>query len=182
MVVHRGLLRGLLRGLPRGLAATFGGIVLLASCSAATGATATQSVGYRKGSLPPGVLSAAATTRPTVAVASPPETRAPASNRADPRLRRIGFRSLTKLHQHFDKHGAEFGTISEDEYLRRAQDLRDATLSKQVIETAQLDGTISRFDRTSGAFLAFDTDLTIRTFFRPNDGENYFWRAAGRRH
>lgn len=148
-------------------------LLMLASCGpAATKATA-------GGSIPPGVLSAVTNTRP----ASVDNTlAAPASNRADPRLRRIGFRSSTKLHEHFAKHGGEFGNISEDEYLRRAQALRDAPVSKQVIETTQPGGTLSRFDRSSGSFIAFDTDLTIRTFFRPNDGENYFWRAAGRRH
>jgi pyocin large subunit-like protein len=42
------------------------------------------------------------------------------------------------------------------------------------------DGVVSRFDRRSGAFLAFDSDGTIRTFFRPNDGESYFRRQARR--
>ena len=37
-------------------------------------------------------------------------------------------------------------------------------------------------DRRSGAFLAYNTDLTIRTFFRPNAGEAYFQRATGRTH
>jgi pyocin large subunit-like protein len=104
------------------------------------------------------------------------------ANRTDPRLRRIAFRSPSKLHQHFEKHGREFGNITEEQYLAMAQDLRDATLSNRVLEATQLDGTVSRFDRTTGAFIAFDTDLTIRTFFKPNDGEAYFRRAANRSH
>ena len=100
------------------------------------------------------------------------------SNRSDPRLRAIGFRSQQRLDDHYRKHGREFGNISEREYLALAQDLRDAPLSKRVIETTQKDGTISRFDRSTGAFTAFDRDLTIRTLFKPNDGETYFWRAA----
>lgn len=100
------------------------------------------------------------------------------SNRSDPRLRAIGFRSQQRLDDHYRKHGREFGNISKREYLAVAQDLRDAPLSKRVIETTQKDGTISRFDRSTGAFTAFDRDLTIRTLFKPNDGENYFWRAA----
>jgi hypothetical protein len=105
-----------------------------------------------------------------------------ASNRSDPRLRKIGFRSPTKLHQHFQKHGQEFGNITEAQYLAMAQDLRDAPLSKTVIEAEQVGGTVSRFNRATGAFTAFDRDLTIRTFFRPNDGEAYFKRAAQRSH
>ena len=44
------------------------------------------------------------------------------------------------------------------------------------------DGTVSRFDRAIGAFLAFNRDGTIRTFFKPNDGEAYFRRQAPRVH
>jgi hypothetical protein len=104
------------------------------------------------------------------------------SNRSDPRLRAIGFRSRTKLVQHYEKHGREFGNISQDQYLSMAQDLRDAPLSKRVVEANQLGGTISRFDRQTGAFTAFDRDLTIRTFFKPNGGEDYFRRAATKTH
>jgi pyocin large subunit-like protein len=44
------------------------------------------------------------------------------------------------------------------------------------------DGVISRFDRSSGDFVAFDQDGTLRTFFRPVDGERYFMRQATRTH
>jgi pyocin large subunit-like protein len=39
---------------------------------------------------------------------------------------------------------------------------------------------ITRFDRASGGFVAFDGDGVIRTFFAPNDGERYFRRQARR--
>jgi pyocin large subunit-like protein len=104
------------------------------------------------------------------------------SNRNDPRLRAIGFRSRAKLEQHYEKHGREFGNVSLDEYLAMAQDLRDAPLSNRVVEANQVGGTISRFDRKTGAFTAFDRDLTIRTFFKPNGGEDYFRRAATKTH
>jgi hypothetical protein len=104
------------------------------------------------------------------------------SNRTDPRLRAIGFRSRTKLEQHYQKHGREFGNISLEEYLAMAQDLRDAPLSNRVVEANQVGGTISRFDRKTGAFTAFNRDLTLRTFFKPNGGEDYFRRAATKSH
>ena len=109
-------------------------------------------------------------------------TRNAKSNRADPRLRKIGFRSYDKLHSHFLKHGREFGDITEEQYLALAQDIRDAPLSKTIIEAEQVGGTISRFDRSTGGFIAFNADLSLRTFFRPNDGEAYFKRAAQRSH
>ena len=108
----------------------------------------------------------------------------------------VGFRSRARLVEHFEKHGHEFGAISVDQYLRRAQALRDARVGGagsgaregvegaergDVVELVRADGVVSRFDRRSGAFLAFDRDGTIRTFFRPNDGEAYFRRQGRRR-
>jgi len=92
----------------------------------------------------------------------------------------IGFATPQKLHDHFQKHGREFGKITREEYLRRAQELRDRPAGGEVLEAVRKDGVITRFDRKSGAFLACNPDATIRTFFRPNDGERYFWRQARR--
>ncbi len=93
-----------------------------------------------------------------------------------------GFRSPQRLSEHFQKHGAEFGHVTRAEYLRLAQALRDRPVDREVLELRRPDGTVSRFERTTGAFLAFDRDGTIRTFFKPNDGERYFRRQARRNH
>ena len=61
-----------------------------------------------------------------------------------------------------------------------AQDLRDTPIGKDVLEFKRRDGVINRFDRRNGAFLAFNRNLTIRTFFKPNDGEAYFERQRRR--
>lgn len=92
----------------------------------------------------------------------------------------IGFRSDERLEEHYQKHGREFGDISQAEYLRRAQELRDAPVGGPVLELKRSDGVITRFDKESGSFIAFDPDLIIRTFFRPNQGERYFRRQAAR--
>lgn len=92
----------------------------------------------------------------------------------------VGFRSPERLEEHYRKHGAEFGRISQVEYLRLAQELRDTDVGGSVLELRRADGVITRFDRESGAFVAFDPDRVIRTFFRPNAGERYFRRQAER--
>lgn len=94
----------------------------------------------------------------------------------------VGFRSRAQFNEHFQKHGAEFGDIAQEEYLRQAQMLRDAPVGGTIEEIRRDDGTVSRFDRSTGAFLAFNRDGTIRTFFKPNDGEAYFRRQASRVH
>jgi len=92
----------------------------------------------------------------------------------------IGFASRGKFLQHYEKHGAEFGAISREEYLRQAQILRDRPAGGDILEIVRNDGVITRFDRKTGAFLAFNRDLTIRTYFKPNDGERYFARQSKR--
>lgn len=121
-----------------------------------------------------GVLFAACDSAPakdaTAREASPPSARAP-----------VGFRSRAALEEHFRKHGGDIRAASRDDYLRRAQRLRDLPLEQGVLEVRRADGVVSRFDRSTGEFLAFDPDGVIRTFFRPNDGEAYFWRQSRRR-
>ncbi|MBK9168856.1 MAG: hypothetical protein IPM24_15485 [Bryobacterales bacterium] len=92
-----------------------------------------------------------------------------------------GFRSAKQLDEHFAKHGAEFGQITKAEYLRLAQELRDAPAGGPILEIVRADGVITRFDRRKGSFAAYNPDRTIRTFFIPNDGERYFHRQARRR-
>jgi pyocin large subunit-like protein len=91
-----------------------------------------------------------------------------------------GFRSRAQLDEHYAKHGTEFGHISQAEYLRLAQELRDAPAAGPILEARRPNGQFSRFDRRKGYFGAYNPDRTIRTFFIPNDGERYFRRQAGK--
>jgi hypothetical protein len=112
---------------------------------------------------------------------SPPPSAPAQAGRAPATPRGIGFRNAQRLAEHFAKHGHEFDAPSASAYLALAQALRDAPVGGDVLEIRRpSDGVVSRFDRRSGAFLAFDSDGTIRTFFRPNDGESYFRRQARR--
>jgi len=61
-----------------------------------------------------------------------------------------------------------------EQYLRLAQELRDRPAGGMILESVRDDGVTVRYDRTSGAFIAFDRDGTIHTFFRPDRGEAYY--------
>lgn len=92
----------------------------------------------------------------------------------------IGFASRQRLVEHYQKHGSEFGTITMQEYLRRAQELRDRSVGGDVLEIVRADHVITRFERSSGSFIAFNPEGTIRTYFKPNNGETYFRRQGQR--
>lgn len=125
----------------------------------------------------------------TSASAPTPTVRVPSAaspSASAPRVRSgqssVGFRTRDRLDEHFAKHGAEFGRIGKEQYLAMAQLLRDAEPGGDVLEIVRADdGVVSRFDKRTGAFLAYDRDGIIRTFFKPNDGEVYFRRQARRR-
>ncbi len=91
-----------------------------------------------------------------------------------------GFRSERQLDEHYRKHGREFGGISKREYVKLAQELRDAPAGGPVLQIVRGDGVITRFDRRHGWFGAYNPDGTIRTFFIPAAGESYFHRQARR--
>src|SRR3954451_18250449 len=81
-----------------------------------------------------------------------------------------GFRSRRQFDEHFQKHGSEFGKITQSEYLRLGQELRDAPGGGPILE-ARRGAVATRFDRRWGYFGAYNGDGTIRTFFIPNQGE-----------
>lgn len=116
-------------------------------------------------------------------VGAAPTASVPAVPSAPPRAQStVGFRTRDRLLDHYAKHGAEFQAASPEAYLGLAQTLRAEPPTGDVREIVRpTDGVISKFDRRSGAFIAFDADSTIRTFFKPNDGEAYFERQARRR-
>lgn len=121
-------------------------------------------------------------TRPSTLVG---QTTEPVQNGTDPGISGIthpdiGFRSRRSLEDHFRKHGHEFGDIDQATYLALAQQLRDRPLDAVTIEIRRRDGVTTRFDRREGGFGAYNSDRTIRTYFRPNDGEAYFRRQADR--
>jgi len=64
--------------------------------------------------------------------------------------------------------------------LRLAQALRDAPAGGPILQAVKPNGVITRFDRRTAAFGAYNPDGTIRTFFIPVDGERYFQRQARR--
>lgn len=72
--------------------------------------------------------------------------------------------------------------MTMEEYLRRAQELRDRPVGGDVLEIVRADQAITRFERSSGSFIAFNSNGTIRTYFKPNNGETYFHRQGQRGH
>lgn len=93
-----------------------------------------------------------------------------------------GFRSKKQFQEHYAKHGQEFGDVTAEQYLALAQQLRDTPKGVNILEDVRADGVITKFDRQQGYFGAYNPDRTIRTFFIPNRGEEYYRRQINTSH
>src|SRR5258706_14552160 len=76
-----------------------------------------------------------------------------------------GFRTRRQFDEHYQKHGREFGNISQQEYLRLGQELRDAPAGGPILEAVKPGGIITRLDRRKGCFGEYKTGGTIREIF-----------------
>lgn len=84
------------------------------------------------------------------------------------------FQSEELLQRHFQKHQAEYGTISIPEYLRQATKLAEEPLSDDVVQLIRSDNSIAKYRFSTNDFLVINEDGTIRTFFKPADKEVYW--------
>ncbi len=92
------------------------------------------------------------------------------------------FRTQHLLEEHYARFRAQFGAISEEQYLHYAQQLRDSRPGKTILESRRADRSGAKFDKRRGWFVAYDGDGTIRTFFIPKEGVRYFeWQAKNAR-
>ena len=76
---------------------------------------------------------------------------------------------------HLNKHRADFDGWTEDQYLQRARDLLTEPLNPgELEEVTRSDGSISRYCYSTNEFVATTSDGNIRTFFKPEHGEEYW--------
>ena len=84
------------------------------------------------------------------------------------------FRKNEYLEEHYEKHGEEFDYASAQEYLEGANRVLNSAevLCKQEAE----DGDLVYYLESTNELVIVSTDGYIRTYFRPEDGIDYFNR------
>ncbi len=85
------------------------------------------------------------------------------------------FRSQELLDSHYNKHGAEFGDISKEDYLKGANNLFNSTNDSILVKT-RVNGDTIAYNSKTNEFGVRSTDGYIRTYFKPRGGINYFYR------
>ncbi len=86
------------------------------------------------------------------------------------------FRNDKLFDSHYEKHGAEFGDITQDEYLALANELINAKGDNILHKTEKEDGDYLYYNTETNEFLVLSTDGYIRTFFKPDAGIDYWER------
>jgi len=84
------------------------------------------------------------------------------------------FRSDYYLTEHFKKHGDEFAYSSEDEYLEGANQVIES--DEALHKTEAEDGDDVYYLEKTNEFVIVSTDGYIRTYFKPEDGLDYYNR------
>jgi hypothetical protein len=88
--------------------------------------------------------------------------------------KKFTFKSQALLDEHYAKHGKEFGNISKSEYLEGAQKLVNSTAGSDVLIKNRTNGDKIFYNKTTNEFAVMSADGTIRTYFKPREGINYF--------
>lgn len=89
---------------------------------------------------------------------------------------KTGFKTQELLDSHFEKHAAEFGNITKQQYLKGAQDLVSSKPGGNILTKVRPNGDTIFYNKATNEFAVKTSDGIIRTYFKPTDGINYFNR------
>jgi pyocin large subunit-like protein len=75
-----------------------------------------------------------------------------------------------QLEAHYQKHGYQFGNISQEEYLAGARALLGASPDNDVFEKKRPNGDILHYRASTGEFAVMASDGRIKTYFKTDYG------------
>ena len=84
------------------------------------------------------------------------------------------FATENLYQRHVSKHLAEYGGISEEEYMNRARKLLQSPVSDDILSLKRSDGSVSKYRISTNEFVVGTKDGHIRTAFKPKDKMDYW--------
>ncbi len=82
-----------------------------------------------------------------------------------------------ELENHFAKHAGEWPPgLTKEQYLRGGRELLAQSPGGDILGHTRPNGDVLRYNNATNEFAVMAQDGTIRTFFRPSGGINY-WNA-----
>ena len=95
------------------------------------------------------------------------------------RLQVRGFASRQKLMNHWKNgraHRGEYPDLTMEQYVQRAVSLAEMPTGGDILGHVDKDGVIVRYDRKENDFVKVSAKNGIRTMFKPDEGEQYYWK------
>ncbi len=86
------------------------------------------------------------------------------------------FRTEELWTDHWKKHGEEFGGVTKEEYLRKANELILSEDPALLTKAEKEDGDTLYYLESTNEFLVLSPDGYIRTYFKPGAGIDYYNR------
>lgn len=93
---------------------------------------------------------------------------------ADSGIIKIEFETPESMQKHYAKHGEEYGDISIESYVSLANELVNVPASDDVEKIVRSDGSTAIYRFSTNDFLVVTKDGSIRTFFKPESGKEYW--------
>lgn len=73
-------------------------------------------------------------------------------------------------------HQDEYPNLTMEQYVERAVSLAEMPTGGDILGHIDKDGIIVRYDRKENDFVKASTSKGIRTMFKPDEGEQYYWK------
>ena len=105
----------------------------------------------------------------------PPVSEAAAGKEARSREIIYRFASQQLFDSHFEKHGQEFGNITQEEYLEQVNALVQSSV-EDVLTKTRSNGDVMYYRESTNEFAVKSARDVIKTYFRPSDGIDYYHR------
>lgn len=86
------------------------------------------------------------------------------------------FASDALLNEHYYKHFREFGNISKNQYLKYAKKLINSSQGGNILVKIRSNGDKIVYNKLTNEFAVGSPQGYIRTYFKPKDGIQYFYR------
>jgi len=80
------------------------------------------------------------------------------------------FKSEELLTNHFEKHANEFGDITKEQYLSKAQNFADSIADGNVLTNVRANGDVIIYNKAKNEFAVKTSEGIIRTYFKPAGG------------
>lgn len=87
---------------------------------------------------------------------------------------KIEFETPESMQKHYVKHGEEYGDISIESYVSLANELANMPVSDDVEKIVRSDGSTAIYRFSTNDFLVVTKGGSIRTFFKPKNGKEYW--------